>query len=173
MNSEPDTGFDLMTLRSQSEMKPRVGRLTDWATQVPHRFFSLKRTKWHHVNLFYLRKKIPFCKTSHRVLLEHDMYFQAAYICSNLQTWSSFLNILGLWTRMGKQMTSTSLGCQPQSHTHSTGPPHMHAHFWVGHEWSQVGFHFLTALNMPRCKIAAQRIRWFKPRCPCDGVQWM
>ena len=30
-----NAGFNLRTLRSQSESKPRVGRLTDWATRAP------------------------------------------------------------------------------------------------------------------------------------------
>jgi len=35
LSAEPDVGFDLKTLRSCSEPKPRVGGLMDCATQVP------------------------------------------------------------------------------------------------------------------------------------------
>ena len=37
---EPDTGLNLMTLRSQPELKPRVGHSTECTTQVPHRHFN-------------------------------------------------------------------------------------------------------------------------------------
>ena len=32
---EPNVGLDLTTLRSSPELKSKVGRLTDWATQAP------------------------------------------------------------------------------------------------------------------------------------------
>ena len=35
LSMEPDTGLDLMTLRSRPELTPRVRRSTDYATQVP------------------------------------------------------------------------------------------------------------------------------------------
>ena len=35
LSTEPDVGLDLMTPRSLPEPKPRVGRLTNCATQVP------------------------------------------------------------------------------------------------------------------------------------------
>ena len=34
LSAEPKVGFELRTLRSCPELKPRVGRLTSWATQV-------------------------------------------------------------------------------------------------------------------------------------------
>lgn len=42
LNMEPSTGLDLMTWRSGSEPKPRIGRSTDSTTQVPV-FVFLKR----------------------------------------------------------------------------------------------------------------------------------
>ena len=36
LGMEPDMGLDLTSLRSGPEPKPRVGCLTDCATQVPH-----------------------------------------------------------------------------------------------------------------------------------------
>lgn len=64
---------------------------------------TLKRTLQHHVNLFYLRKNIPFNK-------KNSTGFSCNFKChiSEPRTWSCFLNILWLWTRMGKQPTSTS-----------------------------------------------------------------
>jgi len=47
---EPDTGLDLRTLRSWPELKSRVGRLTDWATQ------ALLISRY-----FLLVDGIPFC----------------------------------------------------------------------------------------------------------------
>ena len=35
LSAEPDAGLHPTTLRSQSELKSRIGCLTDWATQVP------------------------------------------------------------------------------------------------------------------------------------------
>ena len=39
LSAEPNVGLDLMTLRSPPEWKPRVGCLTNCATQVPQGYF--------------------------------------------------------------------------------------------------------------------------------------
>ena len=50
LSVEPDRRLDLLTLRSQRELKPRTGCLTDCATQAcPHFFFTLE------VNLVFLK----------------------------------------------------------------------------------------------------------------------
>lgn len=41
LNADPDSGFNLTTLRSQPEMKPKVRYLTDCVTPAPHRFSVL------------------------------------------------------------------------------------------------------------------------------------
>ena len=46
LSEEPDTDLDPTTMRSWPEPKPRVRRLTDWATQVPHKYWLLD-TKQH------------------------------------------------------------------------------------------------------------------------------
>ena len=35
LSLEPDTGLELMTLRSWPKLQPRVGHLATWATQAP------------------------------------------------------------------------------------------------------------------------------------------
>lgn len=50
LSAEPDVGLDagpdLMTLRL-AEPKPRVGGVTNWATQAPRKQCPLIRKKWH------------------------------------------------------------------------------------------------------------------------------
>ena len=49
LSSEPDSGLDLMILRSWPELKTRVGHPTDWATQASHESHSFKmRNKTGH-----------------------------------------------------------------------------------------------------------------------------
>ena len=42
LSVKPSAGLNLMTLRSQPELKPRLGRLTDWTVQVPPVLFFKK-----------------------------------------------------------------------------------------------------------------------------------
>ena len=44
-STEPNAGLHLTTLRSWPEPKSRVGRLTDWATQVPPVFYFKRKCR--------------------------------------------------------------------------------------------------------------------------------
>jgi len=60
LSAEPDVGLDLMTLRSWPELKSRVGRSTDWATQVLwERYFWVARDT-------YSQMWFPFSKCSRK-----------------------------------------------------------------------------------------------------------
>ena len=45
LTMEPNTGLDLMTLKSWPELKPRVRSLTNCATQVPPRHMTSYKFK--------------------------------------------------------------------------------------------------------------------------------
>ena len=69
LSREPDLGLDLGIQRPWPELKPRVGRSTDWATQEPlwQTLFILLRTAYQRKYSLGTEKSVVF-KASVRVL---------------------------------------------------------------------------------------------------------
>lgn len=128
-------------------------------------FFFLRSCMQHYVNLFYLRRKIPFFKIPHWVLLKHQiLYLHAAYMFKHpsvalLPEYSMSLD------EHGKQVTSSSWTSCSDSH----GPAcigrdlNTCTHFWLVHKQVQGDVHLLTTLDGLNSETAARRTWWFKP----------
>ena len=59
LSTEPHLGLHPMALRSRPELKPRVGHLTDFATQAPLMWFTCKIMFSAH-GIGYLSYSVPF-----------------------------------------------------------------------------------------------------------------
>ena len=90
VSTEPDVSSNSQTMRSWPEPKPRVRRLTNWATQVPlyYLLFNFLFHLWHfHYgfslgNFSYIHLKFLYFLTSYVLFKQHHVYLWIQlYVC--------------------------------------------------------------------------------------------